>query len=142
MKALWICLALATAATACGGAEKPMDSLTETVRAYNDGVRWGRFTTAAAYIPAAQRAERVDEWDQRAKDLDITDYEILNVIAHGDRNAKVEVKVSWYKESEGTLHETHAVQTWERRGKTWLMVDEARLRGTEMPGLPEPMMKD
>lgn len=141
MKALWICLVLATAA-ACGGAEKPLDSLTETVRAYNDGVRWGRFTTAAAYIPAAQRAERVDEWDQRAKDLDITDYEILNVVAHGDRNAKVEIKMSWYKESEGTLHETAAVQTWERRGKTWLMVDEARLRGTEMPGLPEPMMKD
>lgn len=142
MKALWICLALATTAVACGGAAKSMDTLNDTVRAYNEGVRWGRFTSAAAYIPPAQRAQRVDEWDQRAKDLDITDYEILNVVTHGDREAKVEVKVSWYKESEGTLHETNAVQTWEKRGKAWLMVDEARLRGTEMPGLPEPVMKD
>jgi hypothetical protein len=48
------------------------------------------------------------------------------------------VKVSWYKDSEGTLRETQAMQTWERHGKTWLIVDEARLRGTEMPGLREP----
>jgi hypothetical protein len=139
---MWICLALATGAAACGGAQKSMETLNDTVRAYNEGVRWGRFTTAAAYIPAAQRAQRVDEWDQRAKDVDITDYEILNVVTHGDREAKVEVKMSWYKESEGTLHETNALQTWEKRGKAWLMVDEARLRGTEMPGLPEPAMKD
>lgn len=142
MRAMWICLALATTAAACGGAQKSLDTLNDTVRAYNEGVRWGRFTTAAAYIPAAQRAQRVDEWDARAKDVDITDYEILNVVTQGDREAKVEVKVSWYKESEGTLHETNALQTWEKRGKAWLMVDEARLRGTEMPGLPEPAMKD
>ena len=139
MKAICIGLVLAAACGSVG--QKPGESLTETIRAYNDGVRWGRFTSAAAFVPAPQRAERVDEWDQRAKDLDITDYEILNVIARGDHEAKVELKLSWYKQSEQILHETRAVQTWEKRGKTWLMVDESRLRGTEMPGLPEPMMK-
>ena len=39
---------------------------------------------------------------------------------------------------EGTIHETHAVQTWERHGKAWWMVDESRLRGAPMPGLAEP----
>jgi hypothetical protein len=37
------------------------------------------------------------------------------------------------------VHETHALQTWERHGKVWWMVDEARLRGAEMPGLAEPV---
>ena len=30
------------------------------------------------------------------------------------------------------------MQTWERHGKAWMMVDETRVRGAEMPGLPEP----
>ena len=50
--------------------------------------------------------------------------------------------MEWYSDSEGTVHETHATQTWEKRGKDWMMVDEARLKGTEMPGLPEPLMTD
>ena len=58
------------------------------------------------------------------------------------REARVQVKISWYKASEGTVHETHALQTWERQGKTWLMVEEKRLRGSEMPGLSESVMKD
>jgi hypothetical protein len=34
------------------------------------------------------------------------------------------------------------IQTWEKHGKGWLLVDERRLRGHEMPGLPEPLAKD
>ena len=30
-----------------------------------------------------------------------------------------------------------AVQTWEKHGKTWWVVEETRLRGREMPGLRE-----
>ena len=37
--------------------------------------------------------------------------------------------MSWYLDSEGTLRETQAMQTWERHGKTWWMVDEARRAG-------------
>ena len=48
------------------------------------------------------------------------------------------VKVSWYLDSVGTLRETHAMQTWERKGKAWWIVKEERVRGDEMPGLPEP----
>jgi hypothetical protein len=127
---------------ACGGlAPRQGDTLGDSVRAYNDGVRWGRFEVAAIHIPAKQRSQFVDEADQRAKDLKITEYDIVRVDQHGDREARVQVKLEWYRDSEGTVHETHAVQTWEHHGKDWLMVDEARLRGVEMPGLPEPVAK-
>jgi hypothetical protein len=126
---------------ACGATQRP-EPLGDAVRAYNDGVRWERFAVAAVHIPPTERGEFVDESDQRAKDLKITDYDIVKIEPHGAREAKVQVKLSWYKDSEGTLHETHAIQTWERQGKAWLMVDEARLRGPEMPGLPEPLATD
>jgi hypothetical protein len=66
----------------------------------------------------------------------------VKVDPRGERAAHVQVKLTWYKASEGTVRETHALQTWERHGKLWWMVDETRLRGAEMPGLAESVMKD
>src|SRR5262249_30665755 len=86
-----------------------------------------------------ERSAFVDQVDERSHDLKISDYEVLKVDSKSDREATVQVKLSWYRESEGTLRETQAVQNWERHGKTWWMVDEARVKGHEMPGLQEPL---
>jgi hypothetical protein len=123
----------------CGAASLHSENdLSESIRQFNDGVRWERFAAAASAIPAKERSQFVDDMDQRAGDLKITDYEVVTVDPRGEREARVHIKLSWYKASEGTVRETHALQTWERRGKTWWMVDEIRLRGAEMPGLAEP----
>jgi hypothetical protein len=134
MKALLLILML----SACGAAREP-ETIGEAVRSYNDGVRWERFEIAAVHVPPAQRSQFIDDADARAKDVKITDYDVVKVDQKGDKIARVQVKLSWYKDSEGTLHETHALQTWERHGRAWVMVDESRVRGTEMPGLPEPL---
>lgn len=137
MRAILISLVL----VGCAAARAQSD-LPESIRQFNDGVRWGRFELAASAVPAPERAAFVDEMDQRSNDLKITDYEVVKVAPHGAKEAHVQVKLSWYKTSEGTLHETHAMQTWERRGQAWFMVDESRLRGAEMPGLSDSVMKD
>jgi hypothetical protein len=121
---------------ACHSA-KAGDTLAESIHAYNEGVRWERFGAAAVHVPPQERSEFIDELDQRAKDLRITDYEIVRVEQKSEKLAQVQIKVSWYLDSEGTLKETSAVQTWERHGKTWWVVEEKRLRGKEMPGLRE-----
>ena len=123
---------------ACGGAQKRQEELSDAVRSYNDGMRWARYEIAASQIPPKERAEFVDEMDERGDNLKITDYEVVKVDSRGTKEAKVQIKVSWYLDNIGTLKETHAVQLWERQGKVWLMVNEARLRGDEMPGLSEP----
>jgi hypothetical protein len=133
MKLVTLMLVLA----ACGSAQKDQETLSESIRSFNDGVRWGRFAMAASRLPPQQRGDFVDQMDERADDLKITDYEVVRVEPQGPKEAKVQVKLSWYKNSEGLLRETHAMQTWERVGKTWLMVDSARVRGAEMPGLPD-----
>jgi len=125
-------------AAACGTTQRHTEALTDTVRSYNDGVRWERFAVAAVAVPPPERADFVDEMDERAKDLRISDYEVVKVEPKGEKLAKVQVKMSWYLDSVGTLRETHAMQTWERKGKTWWIVKEERVRGDEMPGLPEP----
>ncbi len=132
-----VAIAVALACASCAANQKSVESLGESVRSYNEGVRWERFAVAATNLPAAQRSQFVDEWDARSSDLKVSDYEIVKMDPRG-REAKVQVKLSWYRTSEGTLRETQAIQTWERHGKVWLMVDETRLRGPEMPGLTEP----
>ena len=61
MKALVITLMLA----GCGMMPKPnsAESLTDTVTAYNDSMRWGRYEMAAAHLPPKQRSQFVDESD-------------------------------------------------------------------------------
>lgn len=120
---------------ACGGPQRDSDTLQESILNYNEGVRWQRFENAASSLPPKLRSEFVDEMDQRAKDLNISQYDIVRVDKPTKKTAKVHIKVAWYKDSEGTLRETHAIQTWERHGKMWWMMEETRLRGDEMPGL-------
>ena len=135
--AIWVVLA------GCGAnALQNTETLSDSVREYNEGIRWARYANAALHVPPAERSQFVDDWDQRGKDLRITDYEVINVVPKGDREARVTVKVEWYLDRVGTVRETRAVQTWERHGKLWLMVDESRVKGDEMPGLPEPLAKD
>ncbi len=137
-----VLLAVAIGATACGAAsQRPVEALGDTVRTYHDGIRWERFEIAASSLPPRERSRAIDDWDQRASDLKISDYEVVKLDARG-KEAKVQIKLSWYRASEGTLHETQTMETWERHGQAWYLVDEARLRGAEMPGLPEPVKKD
>src|SRR5205085_8879292 len=58
---------------------KAGETLSETIRSYNDSVRWERYEIAAIHLPPTQRSARLDEWDQRAHDLKITEYDIVRV---------------------------------------------------------------
>ncbi len=131
MRAIWF-VVLAGCASAKQG-----DTLVDSVRTYNDGVRWERFAVAAVHVPPKERATFIDEADERAHDVKITEYDVLRIDPRGDREATVKIKLSWYRESEGLVRETQTVQSWERHGKTWWMVDETRLKGHEMPGVLE-----
>jgi len=133
------CLALVLV-TACAAAQHAGDgdSLDETVQVYNDAVRWERFEKAAVLLPARERADAVDHWDERAHDLKITEWEVVEQRPRVKDEVRVHVKLSWYRLSEDVVRITDAMQTWHKKGKGWLLVDEARLRGPEMPGLPEP----
>ncbi len=123
----------------CASLAPQGDTLLESVRTYDEGLRWGRYAAAATRIPPREREAFLDEREDLAKELHITDYDLVKVGAKLHDKATVEVKYSWFKETEGTLRETRAVQTWERHGSSWMLVDERRRHGPEMPGLREPV---
>jgi hypothetical protein len=129
-------LVILTFAGACAGPSGQGYALSDAVRAYTEGVKWERFDAAAAVIPPRERDLFLDERDQLAKDLRITETEILRLTQRG-RRAEVHVKLTWYRDSEGVVRTSVAAQRWERQGKAWRLVDEHRARGDEMPGLRE-----
>ncbi len=139
MKKLISLAALAALSAGVSACRPPRsgDTLAESIRSYNEGVRWERFANAAVHVPPKERSQFLDDYDARAKDLRITEYDLVRVEQKTDTEAEVQVKIGWYLDSEGKLRETHAKQTWERHGKTWWIIDESRLRGFEMPGLRE-----
>lgn len=141
MAALAGCLA-ALAAGGCGAAQtaEPLD---EAVRAYNDAIRWERFEMAAGRVPPEQRDDFLDQRDRLHGDLRIHHSEVVRVRFDAQqRRARVQIKYVWYLDSRGTVHETHAVQRWERRGRFWIVTGEIRLRGEPMPGVSEPEPDD
>ncbi len=110
MKRIVIALLLSSA---CAGLTHDTETLPEAVRSYNDGVRWGRYGVAANKVPARERADFIADMDERAETVKITDYDVVDVAARSDHEAKVRVKIGWYSTDQGTVHETHAIQTWD-----------------------------
>jgi hypothetical protein len=134
----WLAIiVLASAGCGASAAARDGETLDDTIHVFNENIRWERFAKAAIWLPAKQRAQAIDDWDERAKDVKITDWELVQVDPHGSNEARAQVKLEWYRESEQVVRETRAVQVWEKHGHDWILVDESRMRGDEMPGLPE-----
>ena len=132
-----VAILAALVVSGCGGMQRSEDLLT-AVTTYNDGVRWSRFPAAASKLMPAERDAFLDERDQLADDLRITDYEVIRVRADQSAvRAVVQIKYTWFLDSRGIVHETHSVQDWERHGKFWMLAAEHRMRGEAMPGLAE-----
>ena len=129
---------IVAAVSACGGAQQRTDDLMEAVQGYNEGVRWERYPMAAAHVPAKERDQFIEDREDLEKELHISDYEVVRVGGAKGTAATIEVKYTWFRDSEGIVRETRALQSWERHGKRWVIVDERRVKGPEMPGLREP----
>jgi hypothetical protein len=138
MRALALTVLVLFAAVACAPRAKGAEQLLDSVRTYHEGLRWQRIPVAASRVPADERAEFIAEWDQLGDDLRITDYEVIT-IADGERAAVVEIKYSWYLDSEQVVHDTRVREEWEKQGEIWIRVSAHRLRGVEMPGIAEPL---
>ena len=133
-------LTLLALAASCGpAAQKRHTQLRDDVRGYNDGIRWKNLPMASVRIPPAEREAFLDEREDVDEELRIGDYEIRRLRYSKSRNrAVVHIKWTWHMDNQGIVRQTTSRQMWRRHGKRWLMVEEYRVKGDEMPGVPEP----
>lgn len=140
MKSIVLTLTLGALAISCGNANlKSRTQLRDDVRSYNDGIRWRNLPASSMLIPPKERDAFLEEREEVDEELRIGDYEVKRVRYNDARTrALVHVKWTWHMDNEGIVRDTTSRQLWKRYGKQWLMVEEFRVRGDEMPGIPEP----
>ncbi|MSP17083.1 MAG: hypothetical protein EXR73_10820 [Myxococcales bacterium] len=131
---------VAGGASGCATGRGTGEELLAGARAYQDGLRWRRYDEAALRRLPGEREAFLDQRDELDADLRIDDYEIERVLLQAARSAAtIQVRFTWHREPEGIVHETVVEQAWTKRDGIWMLVDEERKRGPEMPGVPEPL---
>jgi hypothetical protein len=124
------------ALAACASQQKKTESLKESSWHYQEGLRWARFEESAALVPAKDREAFLDEHDKLGDDLRIDDYDVVRIIyKSGSDEAQVQVKYKWHLDGVGLVKETVTDQRWKLHGNAWLLEDETKRRGEDMPGV-------
>lgn len=89
-------------------------------------VRWGRVPLAARNVHPDLQAAFVEDWERRAKEIDITEVEVLQVFELDDgKKADVVVRYAWIERKTQSLHEATLTESWEEVDGAWLMVKTA-----------------
>ena len=130
--------AIATLLAACMGGFAERDLLLDAVREYNDGVRWGRLDQATSHLPIAARQRLTERLATLGDELEFSEYDLGRIDVEGER-ARVRVDVSWLIKRRGLLERTTLEQSWQRKGSSWLLIQENRVAGAPLPLWDEPV---
>src|SRR5262249_29902470 len=137
-------LAALTLGAGCiaGGGYSTRDRVLAAAREYNEGVRWGRFEQAAAYLELGRRRGFVDRHQALEDELQFADYELVRLeVDRSDRkqpSATARVEYSWLLKRSGLLEKTSTDQRWEEHDGQWRLTSEVRVKGAPMSLFDEP----
>ena len=125
----------------CGATPNRMTHLRDSLRTFNQQVRWGRWGGAATLVVPEIRDSWMSERMRGGKGIKITDVKLLGVESDGPRatEAKVLIGIAYYRESDMTVSRSIWKQEWTHTRDGWQLKSEER-HVDEAPEetLPEP----
>lgn len=115
---LFLALALVLpwgALVACGGPQvRPEGLFEEHVRTFHTHMRWGRWESAASFLPDEDRFGFLGEYDERGDDYEVVEYEITSINLNSDRvSGVVSVRVQSFRLPSTRVHNQRFVERWE-----------------------------
>ncbi len=119
---------------ACGGGRKA--DLGDTLRDFNQQVRWGSWMAAARHVDAKSRSGWLRARVVAAASLRVTDVQLLGVQPQSEDTAIVLVGVSWYRVTDPTLRQRIWQQTWRYDDEVWLLAEEVVVQQQTEPQKP------
>lgn len=124
--------------TGCGSTDRGLD-LKDSVRAFNQRLRWNAFEAASAFVAAEKRAEWLASRAGNASGLHFTDIQVVRLQQPNPDEKSVDVLVafSWYRLPETTVQSALWAQTWQEHKGRWHVVDERIVDAEEAPPLVE-----
>lgn len=132
--ALLLALTASLVSTACGSTDKGLD-LKDSVRAYNQRLRWNAFEAASAFVAAEKRATWLASRAGNAAGLHFTDIQVVRLQQPNPDEKSVDVLVafSWYRLPETTVQSALWAQTWQEDKGRWHVIDERVVDAKEAP---------
>ena len=118
----------------CGGGRKA--DLGDTLRDFNQQVRWGSWMAAARHVDAKSRSGWLRARVVAAASLRVTDVQLLGVQPQSEDTAIVLVGVSWYRVTDPTLRQRIWQQTWRYDDEVWLLAEEVVVQQQTEPQKP------
>ena len=118
-------------ATSCALYQTRGDKLKEAVFYFNEGVRWGRLDDVLARLDPEIEEHFLEMHKDFGNMLKVENCEVVNTTYDKKKGeAKVGIKITWYRVDEMVLRETVVLQKWEDRSSHWWMVSEEYRSGT------------
>ena len=105
------------------------ESLQESVSAYNQSLRWKRFTTASRFVPAESRAQFLERYLGAEDDLHIQSMEVRNVTSFtkdGNQVADVVLVAEAYLLPSTVVEKMTIVQRWAHIDGSWILEKSSR----------------
>ncbi|MGC6417926.1 MAG: hypothetical protein ACON3Z_12460 [Bradymonadia bacterium] len=136
-----VAIALLMSLAGCGTPNR-MTHLKDTLRTFNQQVRWGMWPAASAHVGPKMREMWLASRLSNAAGLKISDVKLVRVTSDGPRATQAEVLVSltWYRVDDMTLQAATWKQDWEHSRAGWSLVGEERL--VSNPNVVKPIQKD
>lgn len=106
-----------------------MQRAQQTAQDFNLDSRFARGELVSARIDPAERDEYSAHHKAWGTAVRIADIEMSGIRPHGDADAEVYVRVSWYRMDEQELRSTTLKQSWHSKSDAWLLVAESRFDG-------------
>jgi hypothetical protein len=125
LKKIFLFVALLAIVSSCGFYQSPTEKLKESVRYFNEGVRWGRLQDVMARVDPMTEEHFLEMHKDFGKLIKVEHYEVASFNVDLEKKlAQVGIKLVWYRVDEMLVHETVLLQRWEERKGKWLMVAE------------------
>lgn len=132
---IFVAAFIAGIATVSGCQATSHEALVEALDNYVRGVRWRNDELMARHIPNEDRNE-FDERSAALSEIRISHCELAQLVFLSKDRAKAIIRVDWYSLRDGSIRSSIIEQTWERKNKEWLIVEQQKTRGAPMPLFP------
>lgn len=118
-------LLLGSSLLACATMGASSEDLKAAVTAYNQHLRWQRYSSAAAFLPSSQRQAFLTRYISAEDDLHVESIDVRNIqwAPHGDVPGADVIAVAQMNLLPSTIvHKVLLQERWELRHGNWLLV--------------------
>ena len=125
---------------ACAAQQKKdaVESLRESVDAYNHAFRWKVYDHAVQFLPTDVRGPFLVAYEDEESSLQVEEYRILRVQMHNDTTATITIRIRFMMMPSVIVQKETLIQHWAKLGASWILESEENsIRELDMDATPK-----